>query len=148
MHSDQRISVGQAARMIYRTSRPKVEQLQRVQELIVRRDLKGDSHGTTVAAVTDFLAARAVKPGLATSRPKIHEEAMRRVYQDSMRDFFLAVFARRKVHGAGKLFQRAVLATQIVVLVVALATTALSLRAVFPPLAPERAAVLDWLNEN
>ena len=58
------------------------------------------------------------------------------------------MFVRRKVHNASRMFRRAVLGGQIAFLVGLLVVILFGVRMMFPPLSPERAAAVSWLEEN
>ena len=149
-----RMSVKDAAEIIFRTSQPTPEQLQRVQELLVPGELQGDSRGTTANAVADFVARSALNnaPGKQHANARRtshkHDERLNRVYRESLKDYFLAVIMRRKIRNASKFFQHAVLAGQIVLLAAIVGAILASVRMVFPPTRPEHAAVVRWLDEN
>lgn len=150
--SGQRISLREAARLIYRVQQPTPEQIERVRMHIDNRELAGDRQGTTTTSVADFLARtatarqRATRPDHAASHREADE--LDRVYHEGLKNFFLAVIFQRKLQGTSVRFQRAVVAGQIGLLVMTLALVAFSARTAFPPLSPERAAVLTWLKAN
>jgi hypothetical protein len=102
--------------------------------------------------VADFLArmATARQRGARRDAPISGgaRQTLDRVYHESLKDFFLAVIFRRRVQGASRRFQHAVMATQALVVCLVVGLVIYSARAAFPPLSPERAAVLEWLKTN
>ena len=70
------------------------------------------------------------------------------MYQDTLKQYFLAVFLKRKTHDASKLFKRAVLAGQITFLCAVALLVVFTARWAFPPLSEERAAAVAWLEAN
>jgi hypothetical protein len=150
--SDRRLSIREAAQLIYRVAQPSPQQIDRVRQHITRQELQGDARGTTTAAVADFLARTATLRQRDARRDAPisgrRAQDLDAVYHESLKDFFLAVIFRRKTHGASLRFQRAVVAAQGLVVVGVLTLVIFSARAAFPPLAPERAAVKAWLEAN
>ena len=153
-HVESRISVRRAAEVIFRTGRPNSQQIERVTELIAAGELSGDSRGTSLAAVADFVSRSSIQRQRAEngqaerSRQQREHEDTHKVYQESLKDYFLAVFLRRKRHRASKRFQRAVVGGQILVVFVIAVFVLFSMRALFPPQTPERKAAISWLEEN
>jgi len=153
--ADKRLNIKRAAGLIFRTAKPTAEQMQRVAEWIAQGELAGDSRGTTAAAVADFIARSALdrrnsgsRAAAARRHSAAHAEEMHDLYRQTLKQYFLAVLLRRKVHHASKRFRRAVLAGQIGLLLASLLLILASFRTFFPPLAPERAAVVEWLEAN
>jgi hypothetical protein len=152
MSIDKRLTHQEAAQVIFGTQKPTAAEVDKVQQLIVQCELAGDSRGTTTAAVADFLARRATTRQ-RVARPSAAEQSLHRVeldtiYHESLKNYFLAVLFRRRIRGASVHFRRAVFGGQVVLLMLMLLAVAVSARTAFPPLAPERAAVVRWLETN
>lgn len=152
--ADRRISFRRAAEMIYRTSKPTPQQIQRVAELTAQGELSGDSRGTTADAVAAFITKISLQKqgsgGVARPGPRGQRQSdqMQHVYQETLKQYFLAVLLRRKVHNATRAFRRAVLAGQIALLAAVGLFVLLSIRTMFPPMSPERTAAVNWIEEN
>lgn len=154
LQADRRISHRRAAELLFRTSKPSPGQMERVTAFIAQGELAGDSRGTTAEAVAEF-ASRAALDRQQTNgrdrdgqRPQRGNQLAQEVYQESLKQYFLAIFLRRKMHNVSKQFRRAVLIGQVGVLCVVAFLVLMAFRSVFPPLAPERAATVTWLEEN
>ncbi|MEX0866736.1 MAG: hypothetical protein WD030_05215, partial [Pirellulales bacterium] len=162
MNSQRKLSVEQAARLIYRGSAPSEAQIERVRTAIERGDLVGEAGATTVGAVAEFLARAAVtnrragasrSPGAATPPRSAagyygKQEELPSVYLDSLRNYFLSAISRKHLKQQSAAFQRGVLIGQIAFLVFAVAMLGYATRMIAPPRPPEQAAVLTWLEEN
>jgi hypothetical protein len=148
----QRLSLRDAARLIYRVERPTPEQIERVRQHILQRELVGDQRGTTSTAVADFLARAATARQRDARRDAPTDgrqvEQLDHVYHETLKSYFLTIIFRRKMRGTSIRFQRAVVVGQVLLLCFALLTIIFCVRAAFPPLAPERAAVLAWLETH
>jgi hypothetical protein len=141
------LSAREAARIIYNTPQPTNEQVGKVGEHLVRGHLKPSAKGgatTTVAAVAEFMAASAThRAGGSTEDRKLSA-----MYRGLLGEYFLAVVARRKFSHRSKGFEQAVLAGQILVLLVLVAAFVGGFRLARGQIAPERVAVERWLAEN
>jgi hypothetical protein len=157
--TDQRISFKQAAALIYRASDPTSAQVRRVAELVALGEINGTARGTTMDDVAAYMAkatldhrasagAGRAPTALKKETAATHQEPLDRVYRETLKDYFLALIFRRKNSRASKSFQRAVLAGQFAILVMLIGAVLFTARTAFPPLAPERAAVVHWLREN
>lgn len=162
MPSDNRkLTVEQAAKMIYQVDQPSPKQVGAVAELIARGALEGTRKGhwaTTTDAVARYMAAATLskksgahqqrQPG-QSSRSDMESRALRPVYRDLLKDYFLAVMRQRDARRRSKAFQHAVLVGQIAVVVLILTTMVLLWRSAGGVMAPpELAAVERWLEEN
>ena len=152
--AQRRISHRRAAELLYRTAKPTPGQIERVCEYIAMGELVGDTRGTTADAVADFVSRTALHKQDAAERdprrqrPQRNSEEAREVYQETLKQYFLAVFLRRKMHNVSKVFRRAVLVGQVVVLCLIAIVFVTTVRIAFPPMSPERVATLDWLEAN
>jgi hypothetical protein len=141
------ITAREAASIIYNTPNPTSEQVGRVGLRIVRGVLRGSGKGdgtTTRAAVAEYLAAQATPRGAKTDEDRQLSSA----YRGVLKDYFLAVVARRKMTHRSKGFAEAVLIGQIFLLLAAAAALWFGSRLVVEGIAPEHAAVHRWLDEN
>lgn len=144
---DKRLNLREAAQVIYGVKQSTPEQIERVRALIATGELVGDSRGTTTQHVAAYLARIALlrQREARADAPKGELEG---VYQETLKNFFLAVVFQRRLKGTSRTFQRAVLIGQIVSLCLIAALVFFSARTAFPPLSPERAAVHEWLEAN
>jgi hypothetical protein len=158
-----RISVEEAARIVYGAQQPDWRQVGQVRALILRGTIRGSEDGrwTTAEAVAEYLATANLRrrsaerdrraaggEGLPSHRSPLQRK-YRSDYRDVLKEYFLAVIRRRDRRGYSRPFQRAVLAGQIVLLagIAALLTVFFfSLRPAPEP--PELAVVRAWLDEN
>jgi hypothetical protein len=145
--SDKHLSLREAAQVIYRAQQPTPEQIERVRTHIASGELEGDSRGTSTAHVAAYLARIALLRQRDARRDAPTGE-IEHVYQETLKNYFLAIVFQRRVKGASRRFQRAVLGGQIALLGLILIAALFSVRTAFPPLTPERAAVLQWLDAN
>lgn len=169
-----RLDVRQAARIIFKTAEPTPQQVETVRRELVRGSLKGsrDGHWTTPQAVATYLAGRtydrrdlgggraAASSGFVTVGKAADAGAKRpdgvrsndtlvTLYQELLRDYFLAVLRRRKQHHRSQFFARAVVVGQIACLLVLLGLFLFSLRvAQTLRQPPEQAAVERWIAEH
>lgn len=163
--SSHRIGVRKAAQLIFRVRQPTAEQLSRIRQLLTRGDLQPEGNGTTMESVAELMARVALRgvgpsdkgspadfaseilesPG---SRSAFGGESLRSIYRESLKEYFLAVFFRRRRNDASVGFQRAVVAGQAIVLLMFALFVVGSVRAIFAPMPPEKSAVLDWLDKN
>ena len=152
LQADRRISHRRAAELLFRTSQPTARQAERVAEFIAQGELAGDSRGTTAEAVAEFASRAALqKQGLgggSLHSSRRNSQQAHEVYHESLKQYFLAVFLRRKMNHASRQFRRAVLVGQFGVLCAVALMLLLSVRTIFPPTAPERAAAVIWLEQN
>lgn len=125
-----RLSLEEAAELIFSTSSPTPEQVVRVRNLIVKGVLVGNTTGrgtTSAEAVAQYLAAASLnKPKAqrkgdkassadddAARRARAGERDLRPVYSDLMKDYFLAVVRKKDARRRSAGFQRAVLLGQV-----------------------------------
>lgn len=152
VETGERLSFRQAAQVMYGVKQPSPEQIERVRLHIENRELAGDHRGTTTVHVAEFLArsATARQRDARRDAPNSGKTAVEldRVYHESLKDFFLAVVFRRKLQGVSVRLQRAVVVCQVLLVGAVIVAALWSARAAFPPMSPERAAVLQWLQEN
>jgi len=144
---DRELTVEEAARIIYSTPTPTEQQKGKVRDKLRRGTLRRSPRSpwsTTAWAVAEYLAARTSPQHRRPGAPK----DLQGLYGGLLRDYFLALVLRRRAAGRSRLFQRTVVAGQVVVLAASLwliATIALKTRSA---MAPERAAVQEWLEAN
>ena len=125
-----------------------------VTELIAKGELAGDSRGTTAEAVAEFASRAALEKQQLTDRhprrqrTRRNSAQAREVYEESLKQYFLALFLRRKMHNVSKQFRRAVLVGQVGVLCAVALLVVLTVRSVVPSVSPERAAAVTWLEQN
>ncbi len=151
---EKRLSFREAAKLIYRVEQPSAAQVERVRQHVVNKELAGDKRGTWGASVAEFLARSAIQqqrearrdmPPVGHRDPRLDVAA---VYQETLKSYFVAVLFRRRQRHAGKRFERAVQIGQGALLLGILTLGIFSIRRSFPPLSPERAAVLRWLDKQ
>ena len=173
--SKRRLELREAARIIYRTVDPTPQQVEAVRRELARGHLHGDRDGrwTTAAAVAAYLADRsyghhdtgrgraAAASGFVTVGRVVSDAGARRpgvvrsndtlvtLYREFLQDYFLAVLRRRKQHDRSKLFARAVVAGQVICLLVLLGVFVLGvhgIQALRKP--PEHAAIEHWIADT
>lgn len=148
-----------AARLIFHTETPTLDQVATVVQQFERGELVGRRHAkhrwtTTAPLVADFMARQAVQQAGRRSTTVGFDASsaaalqLSRVYQDILRDYFLAVVQRRKFRHRSKWFDRAATLGQVFSLAGALAILTAVGRLGFSPEPPERHAVTRWLQEN
>ena len=174
--TQQRISVDQAAQILYRTKRPTDAQVQQIIKMLVYGVLAGEKVGhvkqswqTTTGAVADLMARQAVKKKSRVSKARPRDAAssaqaaissaaarpsqkadkeLRGAYSDAMRDYFLAVMLRRKIAGRGAAFQRSVLFGQLAMVVLVFSVTTFAIWGAFKPEPPHHVAVRNWIEQK
>jgi hypothetical protein len=165
--SSRRLSIDDAARLIYQTSRPSARQLSKVRHTVARGVLQGSLEGNwvTTSSVASYLAARVVKSSADRSRRSGRTDAGRdapatsariadmadgelpRVYRHILRDYFAAVLRRRQPTGTSRAYRAAVWAGQIaVVLFPVVVIVGAAVRVTAPP--PERRAIERWIDAD
>lgn len=148
-----RLSIEEAARLIFNTSQPDYRQVGQVRQLIVQGVLKGDQSGrwsTSSQAVAAFLTSRSQQHRLREEKAKptgrIHKSDLQPLYSDILKDYFMAVIRRRDVTGASRRFRNAVIAGQVVLLLGILGLLWSVYRTVGPtPWTSEQSAVVQHL---
>jgi hypothetical protein len=172
--SDRELSVREAAEIIYRTEQPTPQQIVQVSRRLACGALKGrkSSSGqwtSTAACVAQYMAGQtylrllgeagrpaAVRPPAAGRTPvaRAHHKqygAVRAVYEEVLRDYFLALIFRRR-QGRSRTFYGAVVAGQAGMLLVILLLLAVAMRAMgrslLDTLPAEQATVHRWLAEH
>ena len=165
-----RLSIDEAAQLIYHTRQPTQVQLDKVRLKLLKGILRGNSRGSWVASesVAAYMAARVVtgqanlqgknsaeqgnteginRAGPSAMSDRRQSRELSRTYRSSLRDYFAAVIRRRRPEHATAAFDRAVLIGQIAFVVVPLLFAVISYsRLTAPP--PERAAVKQWIAKN
>jgi len=172
---DRALTVRQAAEILYSTKHPSSLQIRRVEERLECGAIAGRKSAqrrwtTTAACIADYMAGQTYRRQLGRryaprggnasharaareSEPKSPDQdaPLRSVYQEVLKQYFLALIFRRRARHATKAFCRAVLAGQVglLLLMVLLLSTCLRPlgRALQAPPA-EHAAVQRWLAEH
>jgi hypothetical protein len=127
--TSQAISVVEAARRIYNTAQPTLDQVGRTAKKIEEGTLARGPRGgmtTTADAVAEYMARReAARTNAHLRQPDAdavgtmavkHSAAFSPFYRHVLKDYFLAVVLRRKVANRSPVFHRLVLAGQVVLL--------------------------------
>jgi len=164
-----KLSLQQAAAMITGSKSPTAQDVLQVKRLIRQGSLQADrSHRetnrwtTTDVWVAEFMARRRFRMGMAereqesqqagARRAKSHdplrEKSLHAVYQEVLRDYFLAVIFRRDRSRHGTWFQGAVIAGQLAVLLLVAAGCVGAFRGVFQAAPAEHIAIQAWLEQN
>ena len=171
-----RINWEEAARLIYQTPEPTIVQVNKVGYKVVRGVLEGNVKGKWVAldSVVAYLAARSehrrmektslpVQPRgagstqkvdspqeaslLGKSIPQRERQQFSQIYQQSVQDYFAAVFRRRYPDQATSFFLVTVWIGQIAIILLPLLVIGYGYStAVAPP--PEQAAIENWLKRE
>lgn len=158
---NRKLTIEQAAKIIYQVEQPSPQQVGAVAELIARGALEGTRKGhwaTTTDAVARYLATATLskkagdhqkrQPG-QSNRADMESRTLRPVYRDLLKDYFMAVIRQHDARRRSKAFQHAVLGGQILVVVLIITTMVLVWRGasgVITP--PELTAVERWLEQN
>jgi hypothetical protein len=156
-----KLTIEQAAQLIYQVDQPSPQQVGAVADLIKRGVLEGTRKGhwaTTTDAVARYLATATLnkksgehqkrQPG-QSNRADMESRTLRPVYRDLLKDYFMAVIRQRDARRRSKSFQNAVLGGQILAVVLIITTMVLVWRSatgVITP--PELTAVERWLEQN
>lgn len=122
-----RISLEEAAKIMFQTAEPTPQQILKIKSLIERGALAGNTQGrwtTSPESVARYLAMAAMHKNESggkkggqlerTSRQRTSEAHIRPLYSDMLKDYFLAVLRRRDARRRSKVFHRAVRAGQLV----------------------------------
>lgn len=162
--SGRRVSLTQAAQVLYCTRAPSDEQLHRVTQLMKAgelppREQRGSplSWETTDTAVAEFMARSHMKHAIAspkTVRAKIASQKenlteLHGVYRSLWQDYFMSVFLRRRMSHRSAMFHRAVTGGQVLMLLsilVLLSTAVDQLQQFRAP--PEHDSIESWIQEN
>ena len=125
--NNRRLSLEEAAEIMFHTSAPTPLQVRKVRQLVERGVLAGKLEGrgvTSTEAVAKYLAKAALSKGASsktsprsqgrTRQQRNADADMRPLYSDVMKDYFLAVLHRRDSHKRSARFQQAVWAGQLV----------------------------------
>ncbi len=165
------LSVHQAAQIIYGRSCPSEAQVRRVEESLERGEMKGTCCGklskrwmTTSRSVAEYMAHQAYPGHLqgegesaagqaqqAIARAQAmpshaarHAAQLEATYQELLTDYFLAIVGRRRRRNASQRFQRAVVAGQVTLLLLIVASC-LSIVNAFNPAPPEHRAIERYI---
>jgi len=166
-----RLSIADAACVLYRTDSPSDEQIGRVFERmkagaieVVDRDCAPRDWLTTEQSLADFVAAtmvrrqtpkRGTQPSvaatLATQRPAVAGRGrdagqLATMYHSIWRDAFLAVLLRKRLAHRSHAFHRAALCAQIVLLLMLVGTVFGAVRWTVAPVVPEHRAIEAWID--
>lgn len=154
---DSILDLRNAARVLFDVQAPTTEQLNHVRVLLMRGRLPRGPQGgwtTTMAAVTNLLAKRALRGRLPADAPPsvvadralddicfAHREELPPLYHDLMRQYFGAVLLRRQASRGTLFFERAVMAGQGLLVAVILGLVALAVSPAFIPQPREQVLV-------
>ncbi len=165
-----RLSIDEAAQLIYQTQHPTEVQLDKVRHKLLRGVLWGSGRGNwiTSESVAAYMAARVVadrltaeekknlgtgktdgtpgqRPSALNNRRQFRE--LQRIYRSALRDYFAAVINRRRPEHASAAFDRGVLIGQITLVVVPIVFAVIGYsRMTAPP--PEQAIAEQWIEKN
>ena len=156
-----KLTIEQAAKVIYQVAEPSPQQVGAVADLIARGLLEGTRKGhwaTTADSVARYMATATLNRKSAGHNRRmegnaratgIESRTLRPVYRELLKDYFLAVIRRRDTKRRTKAFQHAVLVGQMaaVALIVAVFAFVWWTAGGTPP-PSELAAVEAWLEEN
>lgn len=170
-----RLTLAEAARLIYRTVEPTAAQVDRIRDKLKRGHLRGDRTGERVTAesVARYMAgvsttAKLRQAGLgnpaaagrgenldtpALPRPPSGVASVKSrkmltgVYHEILRDYFAAVILRRATRRKSAAFDRAVVVGQVVVILLPIVLTLLIARAITGETA-EQIAVRQWITDH
>ena len=166
------LTVIDAARLMFRTKSPSQAQVSRIQKLIKAGALSNChcegpplNWTTTAGSIAEYLAKESLQKQTAkhatssgeVKAPSIfnaekseseNEAELKSLYEGIWRDYFLSVFLRRKAAHHSKNFKRAVLAGQVLLLVLLVGTMVGGVRLTMEPVPPERSVVELWLEQN
>ena len=169
-----RLSIVDAARLLYRTDVPSDRQIGRIYERMKSGAIRvADAHGdpydwiTTERALADYVAAEMIKRQASASTPASRRRSdagaiamsalssqardakqLRGVYHSIWRDAFMAVLLRRRIAHRSVAFQRSVFVAQVVLLGSLVGIVLGVVRLTVRPDAPERVAIECWIDEN
>jgi hypothetical protein len=147
------LNADQAARMLYRTSSPTPDQVEKIKQKIERGVLRRSQRGgctTTTAGIAEYMARYTIAAGQSDPRKRSLEVAEPETYRAVLQDCFLAVLLQRTHRKRSSFFNAVVVTLQIALvilpLVILYGTYQGSLRALIK--SPERAAVESWLSQE
>ena len=152
---DRILSLEQAARLIYKTSRPTEEQLEKVRAKLDRGVLQRSPRGrytTTTSAVADYMAGYVATAKAQEHRGKhvVGKEPLPGLYRELLKDYFLAVLLQKTARRRSAAFGWSVLAMQVCLVllppVILVATYHESVQALIK--SPERAAVEAYMERE
>jgi hypothetical protein len=153
--TSQNISITDAANRIYNVSHATPEQIKKVESLIHSGVLEAadkTKQTTTLTSVAIYLArketARQEKSNkeLQTTKGGVHrhESITNELYESIWSDYFLAVLMQRKLSHQSRFFAQAVVATQVLLLVLGLGTIGWATWSVMKtPLIPKEHVVIQ-----
>ena len=159
-----RVSIVQAAQVLFCTRKPTDQQLHRVAQLMKTGALPGRHRGgsplkweTTDTAVAELMASSQMRRanvhgrvGKIGSTSHVNDVSeLQGIYRNFWRDYFMSVFLRRRVSHRSVMFHRVVTATQVALLlgVVGIFVTAINQIVILQP-PPEHHSIERWIAEN
>ena len=153
------VSTRTAAQIVFSTDRPTASQIRRVEERLQRGVLRGVRAGngcwrTTTGHIAEFLATEALRRQLAsgaanTKRAKQQQNSqLEEAYGEVLKDYFLAIIFRRRARRDSKWFSGAVVAGQIVLLLLMVTATATSFQFFLGDSPPEHALIENWIEQD
>ncbi len=158
---NRKLTIEQAAKIIYHVEAPSPKQVGAVADLIARGVLEGTRKGTwatTTDAVARYMATATLSKKTGDhhrrqqgqgGRAEAESRTLQPVYRDLLKDYFLSVIRRRDSRQRSTAFQRAVLAGQIAAVLLILTTFIVVWRSTAGVLVPpELAAIERWLEAN
>ncbi len=158
-----KLTIEQAACLIFQTENPSPKQVGAVADLIARGSLEGERQGhwsTSTEAVAKYMAAASMhkkhaahagrpSPPSAAETARSGGNSLQPVYRDLLKDYFLAVLRRRSSQRKSQSFDRAVLGGQIVLVVGILTLFVWLAWTAGGPAKPAELLVVErWLEEN
>jgi len=159
--ADRAISLSQAARTLFGTNVPSDEQIYYLIRHIKSGSLAGRDGGssltkwaTTEAALAEFMASERVEKrrDIQSRPPHDREEsaALRTIYRGVWRDYFLSLMLSRRMANRGAAFRRAVLAGQVILLIIIAGVALGAARQITrqATVSPEHLAVEEWIFRN
>lgn len=162
--SERPVSLIEATRTLFRTRTPSEAQIERVFRLMKSGALAAHDGGanrlrwtTTEAALAECLAKNQIRHTrtiaqdyASTTGDQEFPAAIERVYCNLWREYFLAVMFRRRVRRRAVAFRRAVLAGQVLLLLMMIATLVGTARqlAFFTSPPAEHVAIERWIEEQ
>lgn len=174
--SDRRLSIADAARLLYRTDAPSDQQIGRVYERMkagairVHDTSAAPRHWTTTEkALADYVAVEMVKRqdavnpvavakprgeplasrtrGAAQSDRARDAKTLKDAYHNIWRDAFLAVLLRRRMAHRSARFHHGVVVCQIALLIGLIGIALGAIRLTMRPIAPEHMAIERWIEQ-
>lgn len=147
----------EASKLIHATDRPSEGQIQWVERLLKLGAIKGTRSSsaksqwtTTTGAIAQYMAEASLPNAAGPNRGPARRGGaeLNAIYRDVLKDYFLAVVFRRKQRRASKLFRRAVVAGQMLTLLMLAAVTVFSVLPLLAGPAPEHTAIEAWIQQN